>query len=81
MMILFFCIFKVVAMLLISSVSAATAVAHVGKKGNSHAGWLPICGEVAKFCSQASGAIISGFLAAIMYLLLLIHSLSTAYWS
>ncbi|KAF5473090.1 hypothetical protein F2P56_009732 [Juglans regia] len=71
----------VVAMLLISSVSAAMAVAYVGKKGNIHAGWLPICGEVAKFCNQATGALISGLLAAIMYLLLLIYSLhDTAYW-
>jgi uncharacterized protein (TIGR01569 family) len=61
-------------MLLTSSVSAALAVAHVGKKGNSHAGWLPICGQVPKFCNQVTGALIAGLIAAIIYLLLFIFS-------
>ncbi|KAL5774477.1 hypothetical protein ACOSP7_012034 [Xanthoceras sorbifolium] len=65
----------VVTALLISSISAALAVAHVGKKGNSHAGWLPICGQVPKFCDHVTGSLIAGFAAAIIYLLLLLSSL------
>ncbi|XP_059436786.1 CASP-like protein 1C1 [Corylus avellana] len=67
----------VITMLLTSSVSAALAVAHVGKKGNSHAGWLPICGQVPKFCNQVTGALIAGLIAAIIYFLLFIYSVHT----
>ncbi|XP_039052928.1 CASP-like protein 1C1 [Hibiscus syriacus] len=42
-----------IAMLLTSSISAASAVAEIGKKGNSHAGWLPICDQVPKFCDMS----------------------------
>ncbi|XP_042941342.1 CASP-like protein 1C1 [Carya illinoinensis] len=64
----------VITMLLTSSFSAALAIAHVGKKGNSHAGWLPICGQVPKFCYHAIGALIAGCIAVIIYLVLLIYT-------
>ncbi|KAK2644039.1 hypothetical protein Ddye_019234 [Dipteronia dyeriana] len=65
----------VVTAVLISSISAALAIAYVGKKGNSHAGWLPICEQVPKFCEQVTGSLVSGFAAAIIYLILLLSSL------
>ncbi|KAL2931977.1 CASP-like protein 1C1 [Bienertia sinuspersici] len=68
----------VMTLLLTSALSAALAIAYVGKKGNSHAGWLPICGQVPKFCDQTTGALVVGFIAAIIYLLLLLYSLHTA---
>ncbi|GFZ06220.1 glucan synthase-like 1 [Actinidia rufa] len=58
-----------------STISAALAIGYVGKKGNTHAGWLPICGQVPKFCDRVTGALISGFIAAIIYFLLLLYSL------
>ncbi|KAF3451171.1 hypothetical protein FNV43_RR07578 [Rhamnella rubrinervis] len=64
----------VIAVLLSSSISAALAIAHVGKKGNSHSGWLPICGQVPKFCDHVTGALIAGFIAAILYLVLLVYT-------
>lgn len=66
---------QVMTAVLTSSISAALAIAHVGKKGNSHAGWLPICGQVPKFCDHVTGALVCGFVAAIVYVLLLIYSL------
>ncbi|KAM2366394.1 hypothetical protein ACFX1X_005090 [Malus domestica] len=60
----------VAALLLTSSMSAALAIAQVGKKGNTHAGWLPICGQVSKFCNHVSGALVAGILAAIFYYVL-----------
>ncbi|TKY59267.1 CASP protein 1C2 [Spatholobus suberectus] len=72
---LFLILDVVIAMLLSSSVSAALAIAHVGKKGNSHTGWLPICGQVPKFCDHVTGALVAGFAAAIIYLLLIVSSL------
>ncbi|KAB1201048.1 hypothetical protein CJ030_MR0G005163 [Morella rubra] len=67
----------IITILLTSSVSAALAIAHVGKKGNSHAGWLPICGQVPKFCNQVTGSLIAAFIAAIVYLVLILYSLRT----
>ncbi|KAL5576754.1 hypothetical protein UlMin_018453 [Ulmus minor] len=64
-----------IALVLCSGISAALAVAEVGKNGNSHAGWLPICGQVPKFCDQVTGSLIAGFVAAILYLLLILYSL------
>ncbi|GAB4826954.1 hypothetical protein Ancab_033834 [Ancistrocladus abbreviatus] len=68
----------VMTVLLTSSFSAAMAIGYVGKKGNSHAGWLPICGQVPKFCDQTRGALISGFAATILYLMLVFYSLHPA---
>ncbi|KAJ6878125.1 CASP-like protein 1C3 isoform X1 [Populus alba x Populus x berolinensis] len=56
----------VFTMLLISSISAALAVAQVGKKGNSSAGWLPVCGQVTKYCNQVTGAVVAGVIPMIM---------------
>ncbi|KAJ9168856.1 hypothetical protein P3X46_020339 [Hevea brasiliensis] len=65
----------VITVLLSSSISAALAIAQVGKKGNSHAGWLPICGQVPKFCDQVTIALIAGFVAPVIYFVLLLCSL------
>ncbi|KAL1805607.1 hypothetical protein ACET3Z_028675 [Daucus carota] len=65
----------IVTSMLVSSISAALGVAQIGKKGNSHAGWLPICDQVPKFCDRLTGALIAGFVAPILYLLLVLFSL------
>ncbi|KAI9177580.1 hypothetical protein LWI28_016885 [Acer negundo] len=67
----------VFTLLLSSSISAALAIAQVGKKGNSSAGWLPICGQVPKYCDQARGALACGFIGLVIYLLLLLYSIHT----
>nr|GMD60601.1 uncharacterized protein LOC109189836 [Ipomoea batatas] len=46
-----------------SSISTCLALGQLGEKGNSHAGWLPICGQVPKFCDHVGGAMIPGFAA------------------
>lgn len=72
------CDVQVAVVILSSSISAALALAHVGKKGNSHAGWLPICRQVPKFCDHVTGALIAGFIAAFLYLVLLVYTVYTA---
>ncbi|PQM34134.1 hypothetical protein Pyn_12833 [Prunus yedoensis var. nudiflora] len=67
----------VVALLLTSSMSAALAIAQVGKKGNTHAGWLPICGQVHKFCNHVTRALVAGIIAAALYFLLILYTLYT----
>ncbi|KAK9150109.1 hypothetical protein Syun_008418 [Stephania yunnanensis] len=68
----------IIAMVLISGNSAALAVAYVGKKGNSSAGWLPICGQFPKFCNQVTGALVAGFIGALVYLVLILNSIHDA---
>ncbi|CAN1129550.1 CASP-like protein 1C3 [Linum perenne] len=68
----------VVALLLTSSISAAVAIAQVGKHGNTHAGWLPICGQVPHFCDKLTISLVAGFVAAIVQALLLVYSLRAA---
>ncbi|XP_074369218.1 CASP-like protein 1C3 [Apium graveolens] len=64
----------VVMMLLSTSVSAALAIAHVGKKGNYNAGWLPICGQFHKYCDQVTAGLAAGFTGIFLYLLLVSYS-------
>ncbi|KAL7000398.1 hypothetical protein U1Q18_001547 [Sarracenia purpurea var. burkii] len=67
----------IVTMLLTSGTSAALAIAYVGKKGNSHAGWLPICGQVEKYCHHVAGALAAGFVGATVYLIILLYYVQT----
>lgn len=64
-------------MLLTAAVAAAGAISQVGKKGNEHAGWLPICDEVSKYCNHIMGALISGFIGLLLYTILVIHTITT----
>ncbi|KAK9056301.1 hypothetical protein SSX86_027391 [Deinandra increscens subsp. villosa] len=61
---------------LISSFSAAVGIGQLGKEGNSHAGWIPICGQVPKFCHHVTASLIAGFVAVIIYFLLVIYNLN-----
>ncbi|GKU96462.1 hypothetical protein SLEP1_g9695 [Rubroshorea leprosula] len=65
----------VFTMLLTSGASAALAIGYVGKKGNPNAGWLPICGQVPKYCNQATVALVAGFIGLIIYTMLVLHSI------
>ncbi|PKA59077.1 CASP-like protein [Apostasia shenzhenica] len=66
-----------VAMLLTAAVAAAGAISHLGKKGNEHAGWLPICKQVPKYCNHVMGALISGAIALLLYAMIVLHTIST----
>ncbi|XP_057544237.1 CASP-like protein 1C2 [Amaranthus tricolor] len=68
----------VVTLMLSTAVSSALSIAYVGKKGNTNAGWLPICGQVPKFCDETTAALVVGFVALILYLLILLYSLYAA---
>ncbi|KAF9588446.1 hypothetical protein IFM89_010205 [Coptis chinensis] len=65
----------IITMLLTSSISATLAIAYIGKKGNSHAGWLPICNETPKFCNHVSGALLAGCVGVILHMILLLQSI------
>ncbi|KAL3522268.1 hypothetical protein ACH5RR_015102 [Cinchona calisaya] len=65
----------IVTLLLDSSISACLAIGQVGKNGNAHTGWLPICNQVPKFCDHVTGALIAGFVASLAYFVILLCSL------
>lgn len=64
--------------LLVAGCGAATAIAQVGKYGNSYTGWIPICDNFEKFCHKLATSLILSYLTAICYLLLTIISANKA---
>ncbi|KAF3644101.1 CASP-like protein 1F2 [Capsicum chacoense] len=64
----------IVMALLLAGCAAATAVGYVGKYGEMHSGWMPICDHVPKFCHKVSNSVILSYFAVIIYLCLAIVS-------
>ncbi|WOL02214.1 CASP-like protein 1C1 [Canna indica] len=67
----------ILALLLTAATAAAGALAELGKKGNSHAGWMPICNQVPGFCDHVMGSLICGLVGVVAYLLILLHTIHT----
>jgi uncharacterized protein (TIGR01569 family) len=65
----------IVGMLLVGAVAAAGAISDIGRNGNTHAGWLPICGQVRAYCGHVMGALIAGFVSLVVYFLIIMYSL------
>ncbi|KAJ3674486.1 hypothetical protein LUZ60_005102 [Juncus effusus] len=65
----------VVMAILATGAAAATSVAELGKNGNLHARWNPICDKFNSFCLQGGMALIASFVGVLLHLLLNILSL------
>ncbi|XP_074563449.1 CASP-like protein 1C1 [Curcuma longa] len=65
----------ILAMLLTAAIAAAGAMAQLGKKGNSHAGWFPICDRVPNFCDHVMGAMICGCVGVVTFLLIVFYDI------
>ncbi|KAG6480466.1 hypothetical protein ZIOFF_063966 [Zingiber officinale] len=63
----------IIAMLLTAAIAAAGAMAQLGKNGNTHAGWLPVCDQVPNFCDHAMGAMICALVGVVTYLLIVLY--------
>ncbi|KAJ4976295.1 hypothetical protein NE237_001401 [Protea cynaroides] len=48
--------------LVASGLGAATAMAELGKNGNSHARWNKICDKFGTFCNHGLGALVASFI-------------------
>ncbi|XVE70614.1 hypothetical protein DITRI_Ditri10aG0085600 [Diplodiscus trichospermus] len=57
----------VAAMLLAAINSATLGMFYMEMKGNSHAGWSPICDIVSSYCNRVLTAVIAGYIAIGMY--------------
>ncbi|KAJ8559765.1 hypothetical protein K7X08_003823 [Anisodus acutangulus] len=64
----------IVLALLLAGCAAATAVGYVGKYGEMHSGWMPICEHVSKFCHKVTSSVMLSYFAVLFYLCLAIIS-------
>ncbi|XP_051136296.1 CASP-like protein 1F2 [Andrographis paniculata] len=62
------------SLLLMSGCAAATAVGQIGKYGNSHAGWMPICPYFVKYCARATAASLLAYVGMVIYFVLTLVS-------
>lgn len=62
--------------LALAGCAAATAIGYVGKYGNRHSGWSPICDQFGEFCKRVTNAVIFAYLAVLFLLMLTIISAS-----
>eukprot|EP01018_Ginkgo_biloba_P017216 Gb_12162 [translate_table: standard] len=69
----------VMVALVMAGASAATAIAYVGHKGNSHTRWAPICDTFDRFCDHVGGALVSSFIAVVIFMILTILSAFSLY--
>ncbi|GAV62723.1 DUF588 domain-containing protein [Cephalotus follicularis] len=60
--------------LVLAGCAAATAIGYVGKYGNSHSGWMPVCDHFGKFCKRMTASLILSYLAFFALLVLTITS-------
>ncbi|KAJ7957198.1 CASP-like protein [Quillaja saponaria] len=60
--------------LVLSGCAAASAIGYVGRHGNSHTGWAPICDNFQKFCSKVATSLILSYLSVLFLLMLTVIS-------
>ncbi|XP_009789373.1 casparian strip membrane protein 2-like [Nicotiana tabacum] len=54
--------------------AAAAAIVYLAENGNSTTQWLEICQQFGDFCQRASGAVVASFIAAVIFIFLVIFS-------
>ncbi|KAL2900144.1 Casparian strip membrane protein 3 [Bienertia sinuspersici] len=68
-------IFDTMALTLVTSAGAsAAAIVYLAHKGNTNTNWVAICQQFDSFCSRSSGAVVGSFIAAVLFVLLIILS-------
>ncbi|XP_060673670.1 casparian strip membrane protein 1-like [Ziziphus jujuba] len=65
----------IVALTLTTSAAAAGAsIVYLAHNGNPSANWIAICQQYGDFCQQVSGAVVSSFIAVVIFMLLIVLS-------
>ncbi|XP_009609007.1 casparian strip membrane protein 2-like [Nicotiana tomentosiformis] len=54
--------------------AAAAAIVYLAHNGNSTTQWQAICQQFGDFCQQVSGAVVASFIAAVIFIFLVIFS-------
>ncbi|XP_074284148.1 casparian strip membrane protein 1 [Silene latifolia] len=64
----------IAATLTTSAAAAAAAIVYLAHKGNTNTNWIAICQQFGNFCQKSSGAVVASFIAAVLFMLLVILS-------
>ncbi|KAI3791528.1 hypothetical protein L2E82_05323 [Cichorium intybus] len=68
-------IFDTIAVSLITAAaSAAASIVYLAHNGNSNANWVAICQQFDDFCQRVTGAVVASFIAALIFIVLVIVS-------
>ncbi|CAO2825078.1 unnamed protein product [Amaranthus hypochondriacus] len=68
-------IFDTIALTLtVSAAGAAAAIVYLAHKGNTNTNWIAICQQFDNFCQRSSGSVVASFIAAVLFILLVILS-------
>lgn len=62
--------------LVLAGCAAATAIGFIGKYGDSHTGWMPICDHFGRFCDRGTISMIFSYLSLVLLLTLTVTSAS-----
>ncbi|KAM3704312.1 hypothetical protein ACJW31_04G166900 [Castanea mollissima] len=65
-------------LLVLAGSAAATAEGNIGRYGNTHSGWMPVCDYVGKFCNKMTTSVILSYLAFACLVMLTILSASNS---
>ncbi|KAK9279911.1 hypothetical protein L1049_013595 [Liquidambar formosana] len=57
-----------------AAAAAAAAIVYLAHNGNSSANWFAICQQFTDFCQRVSGAVVGSFIAAAIFILLVVLS-------
>ncbi|EPS58442.1 hypothetical protein M569_16372, partial [Genlisea aurea] len=68
----------IVGDILLGGCAAATSIGYLGKYGNDHTGWLPVCDHFAKFCDRGTISIAVSYACVVFYLILASASASAS---
>ncbi|XP_057781997.1 casparian strip membrane protein 3-like [Salvia miltiorrhiza] len=58
----------------IAAAAAAAAIVYLAHNGNSNTNWFAICQQFNDFCQRVSGAVVASFIAAVVFICLVVLS-------
>ncbi|XP_074292057.1 casparian strip membrane protein 2-like [Silene latifolia] len=64
----------VVLALTMAGAGAAAAIVYLAHQGNNKTNWVAICQQFGSFCQRVSGAVVASFIAAFIFMILVILS-------
>ncbi|XP_004516298.1 casparian strip membrane protein 2 [Cicer arietinum] len=57
-----------------ASAASAASIVYLAHNGNQDTNWLAICNQFGDFCAQTSGAVVSSFVAVVVFVFLVVMS-------
>lgn len=57
-----------------AAAAAAAAIVYLAHNGNSNTNWAAICQQFTDFCQKVSGAVVASFIAALIFMFLVVLS-------